>query len=85
MTRFETVREKLKEVEEKDQIRNFQPPVSGELIMETFGIPPSKEIGIIKEEIKEAILEGKIKNDYNEAFRHDVGIGNQIRIKSSEQ
>ncbi len=65
---FNKVEQKLKDVEARDKIRDFQPPVRGEEIMAYFGIRPGKEIGIIKEEIKEAILEGKIKNNYEEAL-----------------
>ena len=65
---FEQVERKMFEVEEKDQVRNFQPPVSGDEIIKMYNLPPGKIIGEIKEEIKEAILEGKIKNDRDEAL-----------------
>ncbi|SEV97269.1 HDIG domain-containing protein [Chryseobacterium wanjuense] len=64
---FEYVAVKIKEVEEKDQVRNFQPPISGEEIMEMFNLKPGREIGILKEKVKEAILEGEIGNDSEEA------------------
>lgn len=64
---FDLVEKKMKEVEEKDHVRNFQPPVSGDEIMKMFNLPPSRVIGEIKEEIKEAILEGEIRNDREEA------------------
>lgn len=66
---FDLVEQKMAEVEQKDHIRNFQPPVSGDEIMRMFNIPPGRIIGEIKEQIKEAILEGEIKNDRSEAIQ----------------
>ena len=77
---FKNVRKKIEEVEERDHVRNFQPPVSGEEIMKTFGIKPSREIGIIKDAIKEAILEGEIGNDYQEAYAFMLKKGKEIGL-----
>ena len=78
---FQLVRQKIVEVEERDHIRNFQPPISGEDIMKTFDLKPSKEIGLIKEAIKEAILEGEIPNEYDAAYDLMIKEGKRLGLK----
>lgn len=78
---FEIVRKKIIEVEERDQVRNFQPPISGEEIMTLFDLKPSKEIGILKEAIKEAILEGEIANEYQAAYQFMIKRAAKIGLK----
>ncbi len=77
---FSKVEKKLKDVEERDKVKNFQPPISGEEIMSHFAIKPGRDVGVIKEEIKEAILEGKIRNNYQEAFDLMIEIGEKIGL-----
>lgn len=82
---FELVVEKLKAVEEKDHVRNFQPPISGDLIMETFNLKPCGEIGTIKTRIKEAILEGEIPNDFETAKKLMLQIGEELGLKTNAE
>jgi len=81
MKNFEIVRQKLREVEEKDHMRNWQPPVSGQDIMDTFGIGPGREIGIIKDAIREAVLDGKVENTRQAAFDFMVSKGEEIGLR----
>ncbi|MDA9338022.1 CCA tRNA nucleotidyltransferase [Flavobacteriaceae bacterium] len=78
---FEDVREKIKEVEERDHVRNFQPPISGEEIMKTFNLKPCREIGQLKEAIKEAILEGEIPNNHQASFDFMLRKGHELGLK----
>jgi poly(A) polymerase len=81
LANFQIVRTKLKEIEEKDHIRNFEPPISGELIMQAFDLKPCKEIGIIKNQIKDAILDGDIPNELNAAQKLMFQLGEKMGLK----
>lgn len=84
LNNFKTVREKLVEIEEKDALRNFQPPISGEVIIETFNLKPCRTVGDIKNAIKEAILEGEIHNDYKEAYNFMIKKGKELGLNPKE-
>jgi poly(A) polymerase len=77
---FELVSQKLKDVEAKDKIRNFQPPITGEVIMQIFNLGPCSEIGLLKTKIKDAILEGIIENDYDQAYNYMLELAKEIGL-----
>jgi putative nucleotidyltransferase with HDIG domain len=81
MENFQLVRKRCEEVEEKDRIRNWQPPINGEMIMEIFGLKPSKPVGIIKDAIKDAILDGVIPNNYDEVYSFMLEKAKELNIK----
>ncbi len=81
---FELVRKKLKEIEEKDHIRNFQPPIRGEEIIQIFQLKPGKMVGILKDALKEAILEGQVKNDYEEAKKFLINLYEKLQQHPDE-
>ncbi len=85
LANYEIVKEKLVELEQKDRIRNFQPPVTGELIMSTFALAPGREVGIIKAAIKDAILDGVIQNDFEQAYNYMLNEGAKLGLVASGQ
>ncbi|SEJ14483.1 HDIG domain-containing protein [Dyadobacter sp. SG02] len=80
ISNFDLVEQKLKDLEERDKLRNFQPVVTGEMIMEAFGLKPAREVGVIKEAVREAILEGIVPNEYEQAFAFMIAEGEKMGL-----
>ena len=78
---FEKLVIKLLDVEERDKVRNFQPSVTGEVIMKSLHLAPGREVGIIKTQLREAILEGKVSNDYDESYQYMLKIAKEMNLK----
>jgi putative nucleotidyltransferase with HDIG domain len=78
---FDKVEQRIKKVEAQDQVRNFQPVITGEIIMRTFDLPPSKTVGELKEALKEAVLDGKVKNEYEPAMKFLLALGKERKLK----
>ena len=85
LANFELVKQRMQQVEESDRIRNWQPPITGEIIMNTFDITPGKNVGIIKEAIREAILDGVIPNDYNAAYNFMIEKAAELGLVKSKK
>lgn len=85
LQRFDEVWEKIQEVETKDQLRNWKPQITGEIVMEVFNLKPSREVGVIKDAVREAILNGDIRNDYQEAFDYMLKIGQELGFTLQNQ
>ncbi|ACT93633.1 CCA tRNA nucleotidyltransferase [Dyadobacter fermentans] len=81
ISNFDLVEQKLKDLEERDKLRNFQPVITGEMIMEAFGLKPAREVGVIKEAIREAILEGIVPNEYEPAYAFMIREGEKMGLK----